>query len=460
MFTGSCERPTARRRHGRAGGLVVLTLGLLVATGCTSPAASLPSGAATPASPAVTTTPSRPISQATVTPQATATPEATPMGPAEVAVCGEGSSRGVVLMVTPALKAGLEVRLAQFETDLCADGYFVFERRADFATPPEARGYLKGLLNRTGGRLQGAYVVGDIPHAYQTVFTVSTNPAFPSISEEVLSFQYYADLDGTFSASTKSRGGHEYSYDVHSGEVGWELWVAVLPMYKGSVERTVTAINAYLARNHAFRSGGPKLPRALLQIDDLYYARTTAQHDTYLAGLKSGPYAWTPLSNQSSARLYFNSVTPPGSVQSGYDDLSAGVADLTVFDAHGNWESSGIVTIEWVESKPIRTFVLWSNACAVGNLDKPDNFLTSVLYSSTSAVLVAKGTTNDSGGMGNNKNGSVGHNVATSIAAGRSVGEALLGHVNVPLIAPWSGMREFHFGTVVMLGDPTIRLRA
>jgi hypothetical protein len=27
----------------------------------------------------------------------------------------------------------------------------------------------------------------------------------------------------------------------------------------------------------------------------------------------------------------------------------------------------------------------------------------------------------------------------------------------VPLIDPWSGSREFHFGTAVILGDPTLR---
>ena len=52
-----------------------------------------------------------------------------------------------------------------------------------------------------------------------------------------------------------------------------------------------------------------------------------------------------------------------------------------------------------------------------GDLDHADNFLTSTLYSPTSDVLIAKGTTNDSGGMGNNSNGFFGHNIATALAA-------------------------------------------
>ena len=42
---------------------------------------------------------------------------------------------------------------------------------------------------------------------------------------------------------------------------------------------------------------------------------------------------------------------------------------------------------------------------------------------------------------------------------GEGVGEAILDHVNVPLIPPWSDSREFHFGTAILLGDPTLELR-
>ena len=32
-----------------------------------------------------------------------------------------------------------------------------------------------------------------------------------------------------------------------------------------------------------------------------------------------------------------------------------------------------------------------------------------------------------------------------------------MGHVNVPLVHPWSNSREFHFATPVFLGDPTLK---
>jgi hypothetical protein len=109
-----------------------------------------------------------------------------------------------------------------------------------------------------------------------------------------------------------------------------------------------------------------------------------------------------------------------------------------------------------VENHPIRGVFFWSDGCAVGNLDFPENFLTSVLYSHLSLVLVAKGTTNNSGGLGTNGDGYYGHNIATAMTDGASLGDALLSHVNVPLITPWSDSREFHFATAIILGDPTL----
>lgn len=172
--------------------------------------------------------------------------------------------------------------------------------------------------------------------------------------------------------------------------------------------------------------------------------------------MQEGPYSWTPFSNASTARLYFDS--PPGglSVAQGYADLSAGLADFTDTDTHGNWFQSGQIDISWVESNPVQTVFFWSNGCSIGNLDYPINFMTSILYSPTSMVLVGKGTTNDSGGMGTNQNGFFGHNIATALESGTNFGQAVLSHVNVPLVWPWSDSQEFHFATPIFFGDPTL----
>lgn len=143
----------------------------------------------------------------------------------------------------------------------------------------------------------------------------------------------------------------------------------------------------------------------------------------------------------------------------GYQTLSSGFVDLTVQEAHGNATSSGHLNIPWIESHPVNTFFYWSDGCAVGDIDSSDNFLSSILYSPTSRVLVARGSTNDSGGMGTNSNGSFSHNIATSLANGNNMGQAILDHVNVPLIKPWSSSREFQLAPNIVLGDPTLKLR-
>ncbi len=372
-----------------------------------------------------------------------------------------GAGPAIAVVVDPAVAGGVRAGLTTFEADLCREGYAVAESVAAYATPPELRSYLARVHGETQGRLQGVILVGNHPRAYQWITLESSNPQIPSTSEEAISFQYYADLDGLFEASPsyRSPAGRAHSFDVHSGEVDWEIWVSVLPRFHNDLGQSVDALNRYFAKNHAYRSGQPPLPRAFLQVNEHFKASTPAEHQSFLQGLRNGTYSWTPLSDAPSARLYIDS--PPGglSVDQGYADLSAGVADITVTDAHGFWGASGKLTIAWAESQPIRTLLFWSNGCAIGDLDRPSNFLSSALYSPTSMVLAAKGTTNNSGGLGTNRNGFFGHNLAVVLSRGGSLGEGLLEHVNVPLIEPWARSREFHYATSVILGDATLKLR-
>jgi hypothetical protein len=173
--------------------------------------------------------------------------------------------------------------------------------------------------------------------------------------------------------------------------------------------------------------------------------------------LRTGQYAWTPFSSAPDARLYFNG--PTVSVNDGYAALSAGAADITVTETHGDHTLSGMIDIRWVESRPVRTVLYWTGGCSVGNLEYPENFLTSIVYSPTSEVLAAYGSTGDSGGVGTNREGFYGHNVAVRLAAGANLGQAFLGHINVPLIPPWDKNREYHYSLSIFIGDPTLRFR-
>jgi hypothetical protein len=372
-----------------------------------------------------------------------------------------GGNRAVLLLVEKDLLRDLRTPLDRFGLDLCAAGYTALEKASTFTTPGEVRTFLGSVYGQSGPTLNGAILIGNLPHAYQFVTLNSSNPSIPPTNEEVISFQYYADLDGFFSKSAGyvSPGARQYSYDTHSGKVDWEIWISVLPPYKGRRTETIDALKRYFDKNHAYRTGGAKPPRRFLEVSEHFVATTQVEHTAIMDGLRTGPYAWLPFSNTADALLYFQSTIGGLTVDQGYSALTQGLADFTVTDAHGFWGASGKLTIAQVESTAVKTIFYWSNGCAVGDLDRAENFLTSILYSTTSAVLVAKGTTNNSGGMGNNQNGSFGRNIATAMSQGQSFGDATLYHVNVPLISPWSLSREFHFGTAVTLGDPTLKLR-
>ncbi|MBN1440158.1 MAG: hypothetical protein JW929_12185 [Anaerolineales bacterium] len=386
------------------------------------------------------------------------TPAADPEPPAETILCDDQAA-GVALLVDPSLAGAVRANLDRFESDLCADGYRVIERRMDFAAPPEVRAYLADLYQRSGQALEGAIFIGDAPLAYQSVQAASSIPEAQPPPQEVISFQYYSDLDGEFSASPgyRSPGGRTFSFNQHAGEVDWEIWTAILPIYHGNPALTAEAVNRYFEKNHRFRTGGYSLPESFLLITEHYTAKTAQEESDYLAGLRSGQYSWTPLSNAPGARLYFSG--PTLSVADGYEALSAGVADIAVTETHGDPARNGRIDVAWVESHPVRTALFWTDGCSVGNLDFPENFLTAAVYSPASEVLAAKGSTNDSGGLGTNREGYYGHNIAVRLAAGRNLGQAVLGHVNVPLIPPWSESREFHFSMLIIVGDPTLRYR-
>src|SRR5271157_652080 len=437
--------------------LILIVLIVILSVSCTLPSfvsLSVPTTGVSTIKPGWTATPPSTASSPSAT-----LPAQTSM-PSQVQAC-TGKGQTVVLLVDPALYSGIYGGLTQFEQDICANGYIVIQVRADFATPPDVRDYLAKLFASTNKGLIGAILIGNIPYAYQWVTLKSTNPNIPSSAEEVVSFQYYSDLNGTFAASSgyHSPAGHPYSYDVHSGDVASEIWIGVLPDVVNRADLTIPALNRYFAKNHQYRTGQYNLPRAFLMISEFFKASNESEYQTILDELRSGEYAWTPFSNAANARIYFDAKFKNLTATQGYADLTAGVADFTVLDAHGDWESDGRLSISDVDHKPIKTVFFWSNGCAVGNLDYSDNFLASILYSPYSMVLVAKGTTNDSGGLGTNQNGFFGHNIATSLSKGESFGQAMLDHINVPLIAPWSEDREFQIGSSIIMGDPTLKLR-
>ncbi len=368
-----------------------------------------------------------------------------------------GGSATIVLMVDPQLKDQIQNGLTQFAEDLCNDNYTVIERISDFTTPPEVRNYLSEIYAVTGEQLEGVIFIGSIPWVYQNVIPGS-DPQ--SSGYEVISFQYYSDLDGVFSTSPgyTSYYNYDYSFDLHTGDVDWEIWCSNLPYYKDDIGITIEAINRYFEKNHDYRVGNYNYQSNFLQIEELHHADNIEQHNQILGWMESGIYSWTPLCNSLNAQLFFDTSFNGLSLEEGYKVLSQGTASFTCQGTHGWIGGSGDLLIEWVETNPVKTTFFWSSGCSVGNLDYTDLWLRSVVYSPTSDVLFAYGSTGSSGGLGDNTDGHYGHNIATYLSNGGNFGNALLSHINVPLVYPFDDSREFHFAQPVFIGDPTLKL--
>lgn len=440
------------------GFILVLSL-----TACGLAPGAVPQASASPPAEPAASAAAEQTAASMAAPTAAQTPESgedtSRQGTTDLQNCSAGSA-AVAVIVDPNILDGILPGLTQFEDDLGQDGFEVIEINNEFATPVELRAALSDLYQTRDKCLAGAYLIGDLPYAYQWFRVEYANPDIPPTEQEVISFQYYTDLDGVFRASEDyiSPGGHEFSFDVHEGDLDWEIWVGVLPLYKGANDQTIQAINRYFEKNHAYRQGEYTIPHAFLQIYEFQTATTQEDHDRIEQQQTSGQYAWTPFSSSPDAQLYFDSPPADMTVEQGYRALSEGTADFTAVSAHGSWKVSGSIDVNWVESNPIETVFYRTSGCSTGDLDHDDNFLTSVLYSPTSAVLVAWGATSPAGGMGNNTDGFFGHNVASDLSEGKSIGEAILEHVNTPLIPPWSEDRELHFSVQILLGDPSLTL--
>lgn len=109
-------------------------------------------------------------------------------------VCDAGGPT-VALIVEADLGERIRPRLSRFADDLCAAGYRVSELRSRLRSAGEVRGWLMREHARTGGTLEGAILAGDFPRAYQWVVFEPANPSLPTVRQEVISLQYYGDLD-------------------------------------------------------------------------------------------------------------------------------------------------------------------------------------------------------------------------------------------------------------------------
>jgi hypothetical protein len=375
------------------------------------------------------------------------------------------------VLVDPRLVDGLRGSLDQWYADLCNDGYNTIEQVNTFANPPEIRLWLQNL--HRGGSLKGVMLVGDIPHIYQWLEWPGTWYSDP-LYYEAASYEYYSDLDGTFSASPgyHSPVHHAYSFDQHTGNIGWELWVGELPMVgkkdpASMVGRTVEAINRYFAKNHQYRTGQYALQPNYMAFEENYGDVTDQSYPYYIQSMTTGTLSWMPMSNAPDARLYMNITDPAKQQKYGYtdtqylQDLAEGKADFFVHMGHGSYTGMGFVTTDYVQSHPIQTAFYMFGGCDVAQppeeVGMNDNILTEVLYSPLSRVILTQGNKSFGGNLwAANMEGDYGDVVAAMLANGASFGEGMVKFSNG---APDpQAFKAPILPSLATMGDPTLQL--
>ncbi len=362
--------------------------------------------------------------------------------------------------------ATLRGSLDLWYADMCGVGYHAIEQVVSATDPMQVRAQLVALNAQSP--LEGAILVGNIPYAWQLV-TWPAGDTTPAVDYQVPTYEIYNDLDGVFSLSPDYSLNHPpYFYNQHTGTTDWELWIGVLPMYHNvsapadAVRASIEAINGYLAKNHAYRTGKYTLGKDYMTFEENYGDVNDMYLPYYLEWLKTGDGSWMPLSNSPTARLYMRVNDPAMAKKLGYtsdtykSDLSAGLADFFVHFGHGAPNGMGDLTIDYIKSHPINTAWYIAGGCDVGD-PRFDNYLTEMIYHPNSQVVLAQG---DMGVGGNLVMFNVGEkysdHVASALAAKRPLGPAMVEFAN--------GTRdpnEFQMPLLQSLatfGDPTLTL--
>jgi len=369
-----------------------------------------------------------------------------------------GGAKSIVIAVEPALINGIRTGLSQLEQDICDSGLTVMETNDEFSTPSSLRFFLTGLYSETNHQLKGAILIGNFPHIYQ--FFVW--PTDPPVFIEAASYEYYTDLDGDFTATPEyiSPGGHTYSYNQHTGNTQWEIWIGVLPR-DTDTQTTIDGLNRYFAKNHAYRNSQLPLSVTYLGVSHEYQAQIESEYSQYMDLMRTGWDSWMPFSNAANSRIYFSSIDPPLSVDQAYEDMKSGSVNFVVQYGHGSWGQTGSITFDWLNINPLKVTFLASGNCDTADPDFDTNIMTRIIYHPNSSVVLAQGATNAPGGRGAETiDGSYGDNISSVLAVGGRIGDAYLEYINKPTYyAPPDDKlgNVLHF-VLALEGDPSLVL--
>jgi len=173
-----------------------------------------------------------------------------------------------------------------------------------------------------------------------------------------------------------------------------------------------------------------------------------------------GVYSWHPFTKWGNVGIYFlNSIGMPGPNDAYTNEIGSNKYKFAAIGAHGSPVSCGSLTTSYVLSNPIKPIFVFLSGCNNAKLSFQGNIASALLYSNYSNVLLCRAISTIGTGLGYNETGNFTKNIACSMFYNdKSIGEAYLGHNNVPLISPWSNDYELRYGPNLFLGDLSLTL--
>ena len=217
------------------------------------------------------------------------------------------ASDNVMVVVNNSLYSGGQITssLNTYLDDLREQGLSPILVTDSFTTPTQLRARLANQYS-TGG-LAGAVLIGSLPVEHFERNGQYYNPVW---YERFAADLYYTDLDGTWSDATGNG-----TLDAHAGNVAPEIWLGRMTtapltgLHAGSTQESL--LNDYLAKNHAYRTGGlTRPPKSLAYIDD-DWASFASSWGSALAMSVTGQHVIVSSTNVTTAANYRTQLQVP-----------------------------------------------------------------------------------------------------------------------------------------------------
>jgi hypothetical protein len=314
----------------------------------------------------------------------------------------------VAIVVNSYLKDEIEDNLNIYLDDLMNEGYKPVLKVWDLENDPSPQAlkeYLKGLYLEKGG-LQGAVFIGDLPIPIMKANTILKNAKGGKrhihISNGYIAEKYYMDLVGNEWTSTNG----DYKLDDPHYESYWDiLWntkvqpETIMRMVKNGdlyptpeiwTSRIVTStlrsllkksegylINAYLEKNHAYRTGD-----VVFQKQNLLYSLPKAMQNDESFDESKFNRARLILSRNYKIK---EPKPAPEKIYDFFQPLKNGSYEILYWGRHGNKTSIDLGAEEMSSSSLlsnsyVSTAFVFPSSCLIGHYTEPRYFAGSYLF--------------------------------------------------------------------------------